>query len=106
LKKCRLLPHKYLFVEVKKSIFKNDPYLLLSLIKVRPRCRRQRAVRHRFDSGHMKGGMYTEGTGLQKMNSRGDNNLGDGKWVVKLGGRVCGIPPGGADPRWKAIPSA
>jgi hypothetical protein len=44
------------------------------------RNRRQRAVRHGFNSRHMKGGMYTEGTGQQKTNSRGDNDLGVGKW--------------------------
>jgi hypothetical protein len=46
---------------------------------------RQRAVRHRFDSGHMKGGMYTKGTGQQNKNSRGANNPGDGKWANKPG---------------------
>ena len=37
------------------------------------------------------------GTRQQKMNSRGNNDFRDGKWANKPGGRVCGIPPGGAD---------
>jgi hypothetical protein len=59
---------------------------------------RQRAVRHRFDSGQMKGGMYTKGTGQQKTNSRGANNLGYGKWADNPGGEFAGFHPEGQIP--------
>jgi hypothetical protein len=57
--------------------------------------RRQRAVKHVFNSGHLKDGIYTKGTGQQKTNSRGANDFGDGKRADN--GIVCGIPHGGAD---------
>jgi hypothetical protein len=55
-----------------------------------------------FNPRHIKSGMYTEGMGQQKTNSRGANDLGDGKWADKPGGEFAG----GADPGWIAIPSA
>jgi hypothetical protein len=60
--------------------------------------RRQRAVRHGFNSGHMKGGMYMKGTGQQKTNSRCANNFGDGKWPYKPGGEFAGFNPEGQIP--------
>jgi hypothetical protein len=47
--------------------------------------RRQRAVRQGFDPRHMKSGMYTEGTGKQKTNSRGANDLRDGEGPINRG---------------------
>jgi hypothetical protein len=46
-----------------------------------PRNKRQRAVRHGFNSGHMKVGVYMKGIGQQKTNSGGANHVGDGKWA-------------------------
>lgn len=48
-------------------------------------------MRHGFDFRHMKSGMYMEGTGQQKTNSRVANDFGDRER---------------ADPGWTAIPSA
>ena len=39
--------------------------------RVGPGNGRQRTVRHRLDTGDMKGEVYTKGTGQQKTNSRG-----------------------------------
>ena len=55
-------------------------------------------MRHGFDSRHMKSGMYTEGTGQQKTNSRGTNDLGDGKRADKPGGKFAGLHPEGQIP--------
>ena len=40
---------------------------------------------HEFNSGHMKGGIYTKGTGQQKTNSKGADDFGDGKRADKPG---------------------
>jgi hypothetical protein len=56
---------------------------------------RQRAVRNRFNSGHMKGRVYTKSTGQQKMNSRGTNNFRDGKRANKPGVEFVGFHPEG-----------
>jgi hypothetical protein len=53
----------------------------------------QRAVRHGFNSGHMKGGLYTKGMGQQKTNSRGTNNFRDGKWANKPWGEFARFHP-------------
>ena len=53
------------------------------------------AVRHVFNPRHMKSGMYTEGIGQQKMNSRGANNIGDRERANKAGGKFAGFQPEG-----------
>ena len=55
-------------------------------------------MRHAFNSGHMKFGIYTEGTWQQKTNSRGANDFGDGKRDNKLGGEFARFHPEGQIP--------
>jgi hypothetical protein len=57
--------------------------------------RRQRAVRQGFNSGHMKGVMYTKATGQQKTNSRGADDFGDGKQAGQPGREFVGFHPEG-----------
>jgi hypothetical protein len=57
--------------------------------------RRQRAVRHGFNSGHIKSVMYMGGTGQQKTNSRGTNDLGDGERADKPQGEFVRFHPEG-----------
>ena len=49
-------------------------------------------MRHGFNSGHMKGGLYTKGTGQQKTNSRGAKDFRDGEWTNKKGGKFETLP--------------
>ena len=57
-------------------------------------------MRHGFNSGHMKGGVYTN----RKRTAKGLIILEMGNGPINQG-RACGIPPGGEDPGWIAIPS-
>ena len=60
----------------------------MQTVKVTPGNRRQRAVTHGFNSRHRKGRKYTEGTGQQRTNSRGANDLGCQRiWLDLLGYR-------------------
>jgi hypothetical protein len=62
------------------------------------------AVRHRFNSGHMKSGMYMEDTGQQKTNSRRAKDLGDGERADKMGGQFAGLYPEGQIPNGQLYP--
>jgi hypothetical protein len=53
--------------------------------------RRQIAVRDGFISRHMKSRKYTEGTGQQRMNSRGANDFGAGENVSTSGSVAAGL---------------